>query len=127
MRTVKKYKKEAMKFFYLSVKTDLDKWSTDHNDLYDYLYCSPKYSDTLFKIYKNTKLVVTIERKGTYTLSRWYNLKYIFYFLKVQKHFNRIQQDKKDQVDINLLKVVVDNVSPHFLKQIRKEKLDKLS
>lgn len=123
MRTVKKYKKEAMKFFYLSVKTDLDKWSTNYDDS----YCSPKYSDTCFRIFKNTKLMVMIERKGNYTLSRWYNLKYMFYFLKIRKHFNKIQQDKKDQVDINLLKVVVDNVSPHFLKQIRKEKLDKLS
>lgn len=129
MSTLSNYRKEAKKMFILSVKKDLEKWTKETN------YYSPNYNNSNFIIDRYdffNLLKITSGRSDCerVCLINWlfipFDIKIFYYYIKLKKHFRQVRRDKKVAENIHVIKLSLENMKPEFLKDIRKEKLEKL-
>ena len=147
MNTLRRYKKEVKTLFYYSVNKDIDKWigGIGGSHFYDN-FKSPTYNDTYFEVSRinspvwwlpfacsNKLYLITITSQvnkikiSTYFFIIPINFKVWWYVRKkLRKNFLQKERDKKHEESINLIKNGIDNMSPNFIKEIRKEKLIKL-
>lgn len=129
MKTLKKYKQEIRKLFLLSVDKEKDKWFYAAVGFY-----SPTYQN-------NTKLMIDLDKNilslydgNIYTPVLKYkwsfipiDLKVWLYVNKLKKNIKRITENRKDAQQIEKLKFAFDSINKNFLKDIRKEKIDKIN
>ena len=140
MSTLRKYKKEAKKMFFASVKKDINKWEKGQ---YNRDYYSPTYITSYFCVERDEWLLIRslslIQESRSGTLSERNNIRICFYLfiipinikvwwyvLKLKRHFRKIRQDKKNEEEIKYLKSGLQNFHTNFVKEIRKEKLQQL-
>jgi hypothetical protein len=123
-----KYKKRLRKFFFTSVNTDLSKWRIDGND-----FESPKYNDLnfctdIYPLYSYLKIIINNEYI-TICMYRFLipiDFKVWLYVRKIKKRFKNEEKYNKNLHTINQLKSALQNVEGVFIKEERKEKLNKL-
>jgi len=140
MSTLKNYKRSIKKLFFMSVKNDLEKkwytssskglfYSLPYNDFYFVLDRTYFVTGGMFYLkLANDSPPTTVETKvSTY---EWLfvpiDFKVWWYARKVKRHFKKIKQDKKNANQIKYLKSGVENIQKEFVKEVRKEKLDKI-
>ena len=134
MNTLKKYKNQLKKNFFVSVKKDIDKWTSSRTD-----YWSPSYNGTYFRIDKNDFCdylnIYTDDNQGNTNneficIYRWLifpvNIKVWYYVKKLSYHFKKLEKDNKVSKNIEVLKIGLENVEKEFIKELRKEKLEKI-
>ena len=114
--------------FFMSVKKDLNKWTE---------YYSPTYKETFFHL-NNWKsdlfnyLELRTVSKGEEKISTYQflfipiDLKVWWYARKIKRHFKKMEIDKKVSKNIETLKSGLDDIECNFIKEIRKEKLEKI-
>lgn len=129
MSTLSNYKKEAKKLFIISVKKDITSWSKSCD------YYSPTYNDSYFKIdrwdfYNKLKICNQNVDSEHICLINWlfipFDFKVFYYYMKLKKHFRTISKDEKVTRNISNMKTSLESMSPIFIKEIRKEKLDQI-
>lgn len=129
MNTLKKYKKEVRKMFFISVKTDIERWSIEM-----YGYSSP--------IYKNSVLVIRTDynelrllEQNTYSYDviskyKWWiiptDFKVFWYISKLKRYVKKLDEDKKLEKEIAFYKDGLSNIRENFVKEVRKEKLEQI-
>lgn len=129
MNPTVKYKKGLIKMFYISVRKDIENW-TSSSDLKNFF--SPYLNGYSFNIdINNNKLY--IHYNDVYTeICRFayfrvpFNLKMYFFILKLIFHFKNIEKYKKYENETNTLKCALTNIQETYKKEIRKEKLENL-
>lgn len=129
MSTLSNYKKEAKKLFIISVKKDITSWKENGD------YYSPTYNDSYFRVdkydfYNNLKICNINTLDEQICLINWlfipFDFKVFYYYLKLKKHFRTIAKDEKVTRNISNMKTSLESMSPIFIKEIRKEKLDQI-
>lgn len=113
--------------FFISVKNDIEKW-TGYSDYY-----SPTYDDNYYLVIDNDTHTLRIsnnDNKKNISKFRYgifiTDFKVWYYVLKLKKHFNQLEKDRKNINDINFLKSCVSSIEKKYVKEVRKEKLEKL-
>jgi hypothetical protein len=129
MDTIKKYKQEIRKMFFISIKKDSSLW------LYDRY--TPMYFKTFDGFYLkidmsvNTLILVgSIDKLAVETKISHYKWKFIpldfkvfFYLKKLKKNLKKIENDRINMNTINFLKNSLSKIEESYIKEIRKEKL----
>ena len=125
MKTINKYRKKVREMLFISINKDLNQWTEDgKKDFY-----SPDYGD-------DYRLNIDIKR-GTLYLGQCPILTYRFLFIPidfkvwkyaqiVKKHFRKIKEDEKVVQEIDFLKMGLNKIGEKYVKEVRKEKLDKI-
>jgi len=131
-----KYKKEIRQMFLLSIEKDVTKWSTsDHEDYY-----SPKYNNYELSIDNNWSecYLYLCQDSGAGNNKREIILKYRFFILifdykvwksvrRMRKYFLNLEKEKKLEKQNTFLISALSEIRKSYIKEVRKEKLDKLS
>lgn len=128
MSTLSKYKRDARKMFFMSVKKDLDKW-TGSGDFY-----SPEYNSSSLRLDREPERgILSITNTGSNIYICTYRFLFIpidikvwWYARKINRKYKRKEREKKDQNEINQIKSSLNNIESSFLKEIRKKKLENL-
>lgn len=135
MNTLKKYKKSARNLFFESVDKDLEKWTNSGNTNDHH---SPYYNNTCFIIdrrefFSYLKLSVrgqSIEYSQIICIFKWLifplDFKVWYYTKKLKRHFKKLEKDKQDATQITEFKNGLEDVGKNFIKEIRREKLEKI-
>lgn len=126
MNTLTKYKKGIRNLFFASVDKDLEKWTYN---------CSPYYNNTQFEIKKAEFFsYLTLYSSGNREIISTYkwlifplDFKVWLYAKKLKRHFKKLDKDKENADKISMLKNGLENIEKEFIKEIRKEKLDKIT
>jgi hypothetical protein len=136
MSTLKDYKKEIKKLFFMSVRKDIKMWIGGISKNDDFR--SPLYKKDEKVCYF---LISRRNRSKTNNLSFYggsmreeicktnffhFNFKIWWYARKLKLHFIKENKDKKDSNLIEYFKSGVEIVESNFIKEIRKEKLEKI-
>lgn len=131
MNPTKKYKKEIIKMFYISVKKDIEQWTTGSN--YENFFSQDLNGYYLNIDLNNNRLYINDNSSDTYTeicRYRYFHipikLKMYFYVIKLIIHFKNIKEYKKYEAEANTLKIALSNIQETYKKEIRKEKLENL-
>lgn len=132
MKTLDKYKNEIRRMFIVSVEKDIDKWtgsgSGNHGNYYSpyfdnfcfnvdlskgtlYLYDGESY--TVIVTYKN--FFIPIDREVNKSVK------------KLIRYFIQKKEDEKMSIEIELLKKGLNKIQEKYVKEVRKEKLDKIN
>lgn len=129
-KTLKTKKQTAIQMFLLTVKNDIDKWKKKYSDE----YLSANYKDYYFHIHlgksrltlntytRNDDLVLTYYN-NIFKISNW---KVKAAVKKLKRHFKQIEIDEKVKNEINFIDRSLTGFNEIFLKEVRKEKLEKL-
>jgi len=134
MKIIKQYKNNLKTIFFSSVSNDLEKWERIDSK---WDYKSPNYlSSDNKKIYFRTnehhfygRVEVECDSKIFIKICtyKWLCIPIDFkvrkYVKKIKKSIKEKEYYDKNKKHINDFKFVVDNLSPIFVKEIRKEKL----
>jgi len=128
MSTLQLYQEKIRQMFFVSIKNDLDTWTLEGHD-----YFSPEYG--------GIKLDLDIKKKCLY-LHDGVNFTYITRYqlwiipidfkvwkhLKIlEKHFKKLQNDIVVEKEIEQLKNGLSKLEEKYIKEVRKEKLDKIN
>ena len=113
--------------FFISVNKDIEKW-VEGNDV----FVSPDYGVTLkiridkCKLFlvqnKYTEILISHYRSGIFIT----DIKVWWYVRKLKKYSKELKENAKVQTDINLIKGGLEILEKNFLKEIRKQKLERL-
>lgn len=125
MTTLNDYRNKVREMFFISINKDLTQWKEDGKK--DFF--SPDYGN-------DYKLNLDIKRCTLY-LGRTPILEYRFLYIPIdfkvwkcakiiKRHFRKIKEDKKVEQEILFIKEGLDKISKNFIKEVRKEKLDKI-
>lgn len=145
MISKKEYRKKIRNLFFISIKNDLEKWQPLNNVDFE----SPVYNNVQFRtdIYKwkysylNT---VCLDPKVILTngsskiteqeiISRYkfaiipLDIKIWWYIRKIKNHFKKLANDNKLENETQTLKFILENVESVFIKEVRKQKLNKIN
>lgn len=131
MNPTKKYKKEIIKMFYISVKKDIEQWTAGSN--YENFFSQDLNGYSLNIDLNNDRLYINDNSSDTYTeicRYRYFHipikLKMYFYVIKLIIHFKNIKEYEKHKEEANTLKIALSNIQETYKKEIRKEKLENL-
>lgn len=122
MKEIRKYKKEALEAFYISVDVDLHKWKAVSHMTYE----SPDYNGSYYTLGLNNSLELKLYGNGSEETIKWCSFHDFSFFglLKLPLYFQKLR--KRDKI-INL-KNCMSGVDNSFLKRYEKLKnLDKVS
>lgn len=125
---ISKYKKKLRKIFFTSVNTDLSKWRIDCDDFESPEYNHLKFCTDIYQSYSYLKIIINNEYI-TICMYRFLipiDFKVWLYVRKIKKRFKNEEKYKKNLHTINQLKSALQNVEGVFIKEERKEKLNKL-
>jgi len=140
MDTITKYKKEIREMFFISVNSNIDKWTLSKRE--DYIYspiffesddlddntmlCSKFQLDLkdneLLIITNNNSVVISIYKKKRFIR----DLKVNYYVSKLKKHFIQIKKDNLVKSEIESLKTSLSRLERSHVKYIRSKKLKRL-
>ena len=128
MNTLKKYKTEIRRMFFLSVNKDIKIWRENSDSFY-----SPDYNGVVLKIdTENCNLILVQNRYNEKFIFHYRrgpfitDLKIWWYVRKLKKYSKQQKEDAKIQSDINQVKAGLDVLEKRFVREIRKEKLEKI-
>lgn len=137
MGELRKYKKRALKLFFISIDKNIHLWEAANN-----IYYSEEFDDTYFKInlYYN-QIELKIKKKNDVILSTYKknlfwgffgshlyyisNFKVWWYVRKVKNNFNADKLRRKNE--IILLKSSIEKINNKYVTFNRKEKLKKIN
>jgi hypothetical protein len=131
MNTLKRYRKEIRRMFFITVNKDIDKWREGNNQV----YYSQDYNGVILKIdirESSDDLILSQTGFSDKLISKYRkhifisDIKVWWYVRKLKKHFKQKEEDRKVSIDINTLKIGLDKLGKNFIKETRKEKLDRL-
>lgn len=117
--------------FFITINKDIDKWTEGHNQT----YYSQSYNGVILKIdicQNYDDLILSQSGFSDKLISRYRehifvrDIKVWWYVRKLKKHFRQKEEDRKVSNDINILKAGLDKLEKNFIKETRKEKLDRL-
>lgn len=129
-KTLKLKKQKAIQMFLLTVKNDIDKWKKKYSDE----YLSQNYKDYYFHVHlgKGRLTLNTYSRGDDLVLTHYNNIFKISNWKvkaavkKLKRHFKQIEIDEKVKNEINFIDRSLTGFNEIFLKEVRKEKLEKL-
>jgi len=129
MNTVKSHKKELLKMFFLSVDKDYKNWRKYRNIYESQRFDGNNYflMDTEDNILKLVTEVGHIVISDYYTNILNFNLKIWLYEIKLKRYFKKVEYEDKNKSEIDKIKFGLDKIQKVYVKDIRKEKLDKIS
>ena len=133
MSTLVKYKEEIKKLFFISVDKNIERWIGEIGGD----YYSPDYNGTHFKIDKYSfcdylKMINTNQGNESEVICtyRWFifpiNIKVWWYVKKLNRHFKKTRKEQKFAKNIEIIKIGLENIEKEFIKEVRKEKLEKI-
>jgi len=112
--------KEIKKLFFYSIDNDLYLWKFGSKNS----YYSPDYNGTKFNVHCNKLFVYNGGDFKIFCFFHIFNFKTWYYYRRVKNRFSRKSITKYD--DFEFFENSLNNMSGCFIKQIRKEKLEKL-
>lgn len=128
MNSLDKNKNNIRSMFFVSVKNDIKSWSFSEN--YENMY-SPLYSEYRLNIDLYNKSLYLYYNKSEYIKILTYKIgffpvdfKVYMYIKKLIKNLKKLEEDKKNENDINILKNGLEKIQEKYIKSVRKEKLD---
>lgn len=128
MKTIDKYKNEIRKMFIVSVKKDIDKWVGDKLNYY-----SPYFDSFCFNVdlSKGTLYLYDGESyTGIVTYERFFipiDREVNRSVKKLKRYFIQKREDEKMAIKIDILKKGLNKIQEKYVKEVRKEKLDKIN
>lgn len=123
-----KYKKKLRKFFFASVNNDLSNWRKNGSDFESPKYNDLRFSTDIYTLHSYLKISL-IGDDITICMYRFLipiDFKVWLYVRKIKKRFKNEEKYNKNLHTINQLKSALQNVEGVFIKEERKEKLNKL-
>ena len=136
MNTQKEYKNRLRNLFFSSIKNDLEKWLKISNCNFK----SPSYNKIRFDIKMSNLMIDCLEKYNAEIICR-YKLFFIpidfkvwlcarklkKHFKNIEKEYKNIEKNKRDSNKIGNLKFGLEKLEEVFIKDIRKEKLNKIN
>ena len=115
--------------FFLSVDKDYKNWRKYRNIYESQRFDGNNYflMDTEDNILKLVTEVGHIVISDYYTNILNFNLKIWLYEIKLKRYFKKVEYEDKNKSEIDKIKFGLDKIQKVYVKDIRKEKLDKIS
>lgn len=133
MKTVDKYKNDVINMFFLSVDKDIKKYRGSvvawfESQLFD--------GNNYFKIDYKNGILILITDKNNVEICRYkkkiFNkfvtkIKIRNYVKKINNHLKQVEIDRADKKEIESLEFALLKIQKVYIKDVRKQKLDKIS
>lgn len=139
MENLRNYRKKLIKLFIISINKDMKNWKKKWEDV----YTSISYNKVVFMINIKKKCLYFVDENSSNTsilLSRFafhkipLNFKIWYYYMKLKHNFDAIDKENKKKRNNQVynekvidFKKAFNNAQESFKKELRKEKLNKLS
>lgn len=132
MNTLKKYKKEIRRMFFISIEKDISSWWKSGN-----MYYSPVYDNFqleienkclyLHKDRTNRAYILRYRKKIFRTIPIILDFKVWWCIIKLDRYLKKEQIDKQNSREIEYLNEGLSKISQKYVKEIRKEKLNQIN
>lgn len=128
MNTYIKYKREIRRMFFISVNKDIKIWREGSDSFY-----SPNYNGVVLKIDMDNRDLILVQntynentifsyRRGPFIT----DIKIWWYVRKLKKYFKQSKENAKIESNIRVIKSGLEVLEKNFIKETRKEKLEKI-